>query len=466
MERMISLKRTKVNYLLIIFFFSFFSFWLNAGHASSQPLRIGVIGDQTGVSNIEEAYSALEEGLNILSKQNVQLVLHIGDMVESRSEDEEYKKNFAKAAAMLDKLKIPWYITPGDHDVNPREFQAGSNNRCKEALFVSLYAKNVPQVKEHLYYSFDFGGYHFISLYSHENLHVDPRWGNIFMAQISDNQLRWLEDELKEHKNSKGIIVFTHQPLWYNWTGWMRVHHLLKQYPVITVIAGHFHYNQDEGLLDGIRYAIVGATGGIGKQASREAGKVPHVTVLTVGDRKVDFQLFALDDLSPLPLMPRVDMDRIQAIDMVMNSFSFAPQNLYLKDDQLIENCDTNDPAIFKIFSIGNPIDLPLKIDIHSESKNIALSAPQFIKDFCQPGDKESQCFIPPGKLITLSNLSSAAFNDWVKDPIWTANPVIIGTGPQPGDKVDLKVRLSFQGKSRELFVERRVSAEIKTCNK
>ena len=92
------------------------------------------------------------------------------------------------------------------------------------------------------------------------------------MARISDEQLKWLDNDLKKHKNSKGIVVFLHQPLWYNWSAWKKVHEILRKYRVMTVIAGHFHYNQDEGYLDGIRYIIVGATGGTLKQASRDAG--------------------------------------------------------------------------------------------------------------------------------------------------------------------------------------------------
>ncbi|WP_300455715.1 hypothetical protein [Desulfobacula sp.] len=102
----------------------------------------------------------------------------------------------------------------------------------------------------------------------------------------------------------------------------MRVHQLLKDYPVRSVIAGHFHYDQSEAALDGIKYVIVGATGGSVKQASRDAGNAWHVTVMTIHDQTIDIKLPALDDSKPLQLTPRIDMDRIQAIETMMGSLS------------------------------------------------------------------------------------------------------------------------------------------------
>ncbi|WP_300463585.1 hypothetical protein [Desulfobacula sp.] len=57
---------------------------------SNDPLRIGIIGDQTGTDNIEAAYSALEKGVDILSKQHIEMALHFGDIGESREPEKTY----------------------------------------------------------------------------------------------------------------------------------------------------------------------------------------------------------------------------------------------------------------------------------------------------------------------------------------------------------------------------------------
>jgi len=140
-------------------------------------------------------------------------------------------------------------ITAGDHDVNPPgEYTPGTTNREKEKLFLKLLneeysQKTVPLTLNNLYYSFDFKGYHFICLYSEDNLRTDPRWGNIFMDKILDNQYEWLKSDLLSSTSSKGIIVLIHQPMWYNWSGWKKVHNSLRNYSVLAVIAGHYHYN-------------------------------------------------------------------------------------------------------------------------------------------------------------------------------------------------------------------------------
>lgn len=442
-------------------------------YVDSHPLCIGIMGDQTGTYpdetgkyDIKKAYAALEKGVSILSKQKVKLVLHVGDIVESSEKSTEvYTCNFITATQILDKLRVPWFLTPGDHDVNPEIYQPGSNDRSKETLFRNLYAKRLPQLKNNLYYSFDFNGYHFIALYSHENLHVDPRWGNIFMARISDEQFNWLDQDLRRNKKSKGIIVFLHQPLWYNWSGWIRVHQLLRKYPVATVIAGHFHYNQDEGQLDGIRYVIVGATGGTLKRVNRDAGNAWQVTIMTIRDKKVDYQLLALNDSKSLPLTPRNDMDRIQAIDTMLGNLPTG-NNIYLKSNRLFDTCDTDKPASLNL-ALGNPIDIPIEVDLKFIAKNIELSSPSFIPSICQAPITGYQCVIPPGKGIVSSNLSDVqlSYNCAIPNPIWVAHPVVTGT-VQSGDKVDLSIRVSFQGKLEKMFSERDISTVIQSCNK
>ena len=460
-------RKTAIRVVLFVMFFSSIPLCF-ADNYPAFHLRVGIIGDQTGTDNIEKAYAALERGVDILSEQNIEMVLHAGDIVESREPDETVIQHFNTAGRILDKMGVPWFLTPGDHDVNPPVFQPGSEDRSKESLFKRLYAKKNEKIKDHLYYSFDFKGVHFISLYSHENLHVDPRWGDIFMARLSDEQFQWLDQDLKKNKNAKAIIVFTHQPLWYNWSGWMRVHQLLKKYRVRGVIAGHYHYDQIEKELDGIRYLIVGATGGNVKQASRDAGNAWHVTIMTIDNQNLNFKLLALDDSKPLRLTPRIDMDRIQAVEnMIGSMWKFEKKNpLYLKNNHLVRDCNANETAELNISYLGNPIDLPIEVDLKFNAEYIQLSSAAFHTDMCQSNENSYNCIIPPGKRIASSNLSSVQFTyDCSEpDPVWTAVPVITGSSLLPGDKLTLKIKISFQGQSGRLFVTKDIYTSIKHC--
>lgn len=460
-------RKTIINVVLFILFFLSSTICL-ADHQPGIHLRVGIIGDQTGTHNIETAYAALERGADILSGKNIEMALHVGDIVESRKPVETYTRHFNTVVKTLDKMGVPWFLTPGDHDVNPPAFEPGSEDRSKESLFKGLYAKKNEKIKDHLYYSFNFKGVHFISLYTHETLHADPRWGDIFMARISDEQFQWLDQDLKNNKNATAIIVFMHQPLWYNWSGWMRVHQLLKKYPVRGVIAGHYHYDQIEEKLDGIRYLIVGATGGSVKQASRDAGNAWHVTLMTIDDQDVNFKLLPLDDSKPLRLTPRIDMDRIQAIDSMIGSmWAFEKKNpLYLKDNRLVSDCNSEEKAELTLSYIGNPIDLPIEVSLEFYAEHIELSSAVFQPDMCQSHKNRNNCIIPPGKRVASSNLSSVKFTyDGSKPkPVWTAIPVITGSLPSTEETVTLKITISFQGQSGRMFVTRDLITQIKAC--
>jgi len=440
-----------------------------ADHHPGTPLRVGIIGDQTGTHDMEKAYAALERGVDILSEQNIEMALHVGDILESREPDKTVIQHFNTAVKILDKMGVPWFLTPGDHDVNPPAFQPGSEDRSKESLFRRIYAKKNEKIRDQLYYSFDFKGVHFISLYAHETLHADPRWGDIFMARVSDAQFQWLDQDLENNKDAKAIIVFTHQPLWYNWSGWIRVHQLLKKYRVRGVIAGHYHYDQIEEELDGIRYLIVGATGGTVKKASRDAGNAWHVTIMTIEDQDVHFKLLALDDSKPLQLTPRIDMDRIQAIETMAGSMrTFEKRNpLYLKNNRLVSDCNADENARLNISYLGNPVDLPIEVDLEFNAEHIELSATAFQKGLCRSDDNSFNCIIPPGNRIASSNLSSVQFtyDGSEPTPVWTAVPVITGSLPLAGDRLKLKLKISFQGQSGRLFVTRDLYTRIKTCD-
>ena len=372
-------------------------------------LKIGIIGDQTGSSNLVTSYRILQNGCKTIALRKPDLVLHVGDLVESSKSDDEIKDDFYTAVGYLNSIKnnsesVPWYITAGDHDVNPPgDYTPGTKNREKEKLFKKLLNnehanRELPITLDNLYYSFDFEGYHFVSLYSEDNLRTDSRWGNIFMDKILDNQYKWLVTDLQSASGSKGIIVFLHQPMWYNWTGWKKMHNLLRKHSVMAVIAGHCHYNQDEGTTDGIRYIVVGSTGGNIKNASENAGGIYHVTLLTLNGRDMNFELIPLSHYKQKTFTKRVNMDRIQAIGTMLTAIEWKP----------------------KATAKANPIDIPINIYSYQGDKN------------WQPLYDD----VDPGEGVTISNLSSV---DLKKN-----------TGERPVDLMGLKVQ--FQDDNGQMF--------------
>lgn len=433
------------------------------GGAGDGSITIGVIGDQTFAVDLQAAYAILDRGVGELSRQRLDVVLHCGDLLESSRPVAEVQTQFNQATAILDTLPVDWFLTAGDHDVNPPGFQQDSADRSREQLFQQLYGARVPAVLQHPWYSFDVGQYHFIALYSHQVLHADPRFGNIFLAQVYDDQFEFLRNDLEAHKNAKGIIVFVHQALWYHAAGWQRVHELLTKYPVAAVISGHHHYDQDSGTIDGIRYLTVGATGAFTKHGSRDAGDVQHVSVVKVlNDTVTQIKLISLSDNRPLDLTPRVDMDRVQALDVQLgNFFDFGQRNpVFVKNGQLVGNCTANTPATVHIEQIGNPIDLPLDVRIafSSSPSGVSLSGPAFGAGQCLTSSG-TQCRLARTARTFVSNYSSVLIDEFT--PLWTAG--LAGTA-QAGTVLKFNIRTSFAGASANLFLETDVTTTVQSC--
>jgi hypothetical protein len=249
--------------------------------------------------------------------------------------------------------------------------------------------------------------------------------------------------------------VFLHQPLWYAWPRWSAVHELLRRYPVIAVVSGHFHYNQDDGTLDGIRYVIVGATGADTKRGARRAGDLQHVTVLTLRERDVRFDVLPLDGGAPMSLTPRIDMDRLQMLDLVLDGLgTFSETNPVFRKGGAL--------------AVGNPLDVPLDVSLRLTTPGLALVDAAFTPQACVSTRAGEQCRLAPGARIKIANLSSVDFT-WgcgfcdLPAPVWSGAPTL-GGGAAAADTLTMDVRLAFAGASGELFLERAVSTAIQAC--
>ena len=92
------------------------------------------------------------------------------------------------------------------------------------------------------WYSFDQKGVHFIGLVNVLNLKAGG------LGNLGQEQLEWLEKDVKRLKHSTPIVVFAHIPLWsvYPEWGWgtddsAQALSYLKKFGSVTVLNGHIH---------------------------------------------------------------------------------------------------------------------------------------------------------------------------------------------------------------------------------
>ena len=154
-------------------------------------------------------------------------LIHTGD-ISQLSKPEEFD-TFDQVLKSC-KTKDVFYV-PGEHDV--------LNDGGK--LFRDRYLKSV-EGKGSGWYSFNKNGVHFIGLVNVVNLQAGG------LGQLGDEQLEWLEDDVKGLSAETPIVVFAHIPLWavYPKWGWgtddsERALGYLKRFGSVTVLNGHIH---------------------------------------------------------------------------------------------------------------------------------------------------------------------------------------------------------------------------------
>ncbi len=185
----------------------------------------------------------------INDRSDIDFVLVLGDITK----DSE-PINHVIAKDNLDKLNMPYFVIPGNHDVNKTSVK-GMKNGIED--FVKTYQGHGYQGEKSWYSVDPSPGLHLVALDSASDLNLSDTWGgNIFQEQLS-----WLESDLNQSKD-KTIIVMSHHAL-INHTGkndsnWYigdrsRVKDILREYGAQIVFTGHLHITdiaEEDGLYD------------------------------------------------------------------------------------------------------------------------------------------------------------------------------------------------------------------------
>jgi hypothetical protein len=152
-------------------------------------------------------------------------ILHTGDISHlSKPEEFDGVDQILKAATAKDV-----FFVPGEHDV------IGDDGK----QYLERYGKGSQGAGWH---SFDQNGVHFIGLVNVMNLKAGG------LGNLGNEQLEWMEKDVKHLSKSTPIVVFAHIPLWsvYPEWGWgtddsAQALGYLKRFGSVTVLNGHIH---------------------------------------------------------------------------------------------------------------------------------------------------------------------------------------------------------------------------------
>lgn len=152
-------------------------------------------------------------------------IIHTGDITHLSK-----PKEFDDADKIINTLGTDIHYVPGEHDII---------DETQGKAYLERYGKNT---KGAGWYSYDHNGVHFIGLVNV----VDLKAGGL--GNLGQEQLAWLEADLKGKSKSTPIVVFAHIPLWvvYPQWGWgtedgMRALDMMKGFGSVTILNGHIH---------------------------------------------------------------------------------------------------------------------------------------------------------------------------------------------------------------------------------
>ena len=153
------------------------------------------------------------------------LTIHTGDITHLSKAEE-----FDTASQLLSGLNITeLHTVPGEHDIT-------------DGIGTEYFNRFGQASANKGYYSFDHNGVHFIALVNVMNFKPNG------LGAFGDDQLAWLEQDLKGRSSSTPIVVFAHMPMWtiYEPWGWGtgdadQATSYLSRFGSVTVLNGHIH---------------------------------------------------------------------------------------------------------------------------------------------------------------------------------------------------------------------------------
>jgi 3',5'-cyclic AMP phosphodiesterase CpdA len=151
-------------------------------------------------------------------------MIHTGDITHLSKPEQ-----FDNADQIIRGANLPVHYVPGEHDVLDDDGKG----------YLERHGKGTTGLG---WYSFDEAGVHFIGLINVMNFKAGG------LGNLGQDQIAWLEKDVKELSASTPIVVFAHMPLWtiYAEWGWgtgdaAQALSYLKRFGSVTVLNGHIH---------------------------------------------------------------------------------------------------------------------------------------------------------------------------------------------------------------------------------
>jgi hypothetical protein len=253
-----------------------------------------IIGDRTGGANALKTFEMALQQINLLRPE---FVINVGDLIEGYSDQAaELNTEWNEADSMLNVLDMPFFKTPGNHDIANETARQVWLNRYGATYYYFLYQDVLFMVLDTEYSRPEPppGMKEKIELYNRLQVEDPVRAQAMleeFMSdesviaglstpvEFNEEQLAWIRQTLTDHPDVLWTFLFMHEPCWEKPSdSFKKIQAMLKDRKH-TFFAGHLHY-YDYDKIDGYEYITMGPAGASFHHEG--PGNVDHIMWMTM----------------------------------------------------------------------------------------------------------------------------------------------------------------------------------------
>jgi len=292
------------------------------------------IGGATGAEDLRRTVA------DINANPNLDFVILSGDVTEFGSDEE-----LRLAKQILDSLRIPWYVIPGNHDTNWSE--SGGNS------FRKVFGGET--------FAFTHKGYFFVGTNSGPNMRMSP-------GQVPRENLVWMDSLFAAHPDKDMPLIYVnHYPQDSSLNNWFEAIDRVKQRNVQLFFCGHGHQNK--------QYDFEGIPSIMGRSNLRAKDSVGGYNIVTIADSQAVYQ----------ERNPTVGTKEPWAI-MPLRNHNFANEHkLYNRPDY---STNTRHAAVREIWSFQDESDIGAGLATYKQLIVTANTAGQVYALDAQTGRK------------------------------------------------------------------------------
>lgn len=293
--------------------------WIGLDDMPARPEEFSfvLLSDRTGLARP----GVFEHAVSITNLMRPDFALQVGDLIEGYTDDpDELARQWAHMDTVTAELDVPLFHVPGNHDVSNQMMRDEWIRRFgvlnyhfvyHDTLFVVLDTQDPPQRHEDFTDRVDSDVEDRIARLK-ELQATDPEaavelietmtdWNGTMPANVSEEQLAWVNDVLAAHSDVRWTVVCMHMPIWQEGEeehpAFTAIRRSLGDRPH-TMFAGHVH-NYRHTVIDGHDHIRLGPTGGLWV-LSGDDGNFDHITWVTMTTNGPRVANIVLDAVLPV----------------------------------------------------------------------------------------------------------------------------------------------------------------------